>query len=173
MAERMLASRLLAETARRKTWRWLSTRCIPRSTTRSRSTRVPSTPRATRLLRPRSQRMCEQGGLRYDRNINPKLFAFGAADFQANALQFLDLRQVYTGGLGYHAIKSDATTLNFLGGINFTHETYSNGALIPGHASGLRVLRRDQQIRCAYPGRRTHAQAGQEHGGDAEFLFLS
>lgn len=74
-----------------------------------------------------------QGGLRYDRNINPRLFAFGAADFQANALQFLDLRGVYTGGLGYHAIKSDATTLNFLGGINFTHETYSDGALIaPG-----------------------------------------
>jgi len=72
----------------------------------------------------------EQGGLRYDRNINPKLFGFGAADFQANALQFLDLRGVYTGGLGYHAIASDATTLNFLGGINFTHETYSNGALI-------------------------------------------
>ena len=72
----------------------------------------------------------EQGGLRYDRNINPKLFAFGAADFQANALQFLDLRGVYTGGFGYHAIASDATTLNFLGGINFTHETYSNGALI-------------------------------------------
>jgi putative salt-induced outer membrane protein YdiY len=74
----------------------------------------------------------EGGGLRYDRNINPKLFAFGAADFQANALQYLDLRGVYTGGFGYHAIKSDATTLNFLGGINFTHETYSNGGLIAG-----------------------------------------
>ena len=75
----------------------------------------------------------EQGGLRYDRNLNPRLFAFGAADFQANALQFLDLRAVYTGGFGYHAIASDATTLNFLGGVNFTHETYSNGPLIaPG-----------------------------------------
>jgi putative salt-induced outer membrane protein len=72
----------------------------------------------------------EQGGLRYDRNINPKLFVFGAADFQANALQFLDLRAVYTGGFGYHAIASDVTTLNFLGGVNFTHETYSNGKLI-------------------------------------------
>jgi putative salt-induced outer membrane protein YdiY len=75
----------------------------------------------------------EQGGLRYDRNLNPKVFVFGAADFQANALQFLDLRGVYGGGFGYHAIASDATTLNLLGGINFTHETYSNGALIsPG-----------------------------------------
>jgi putative salt-induced outer membrane protein YdiY len=71
-----------------------------------------------------------QGGLRCDRNVNPRLFAFGAADFMSNALQYLDLRAVYTGGFGFHAIKSDHTTLNFLGGINYTHETYSNGALI-------------------------------------------
>lgn len=70
------------------------------------------------------------GGLRYDRNVNPRLFAFGAADFMSNALQYLDLRAVYTGGFGFHAIKSDNTTLNFLGGINYTHETYSNGAVI-------------------------------------------
>ena len=70
------------------------------------------------------------GGLRYDRNVNPQLFVFGAADFQSNALQYLDLRSVYTGGFGYHAIKSDKTTLNFLGGINYTHEVYSNGAEI-------------------------------------------
>jgi putative salt-induced outer membrane protein len=72
----------------------------------------------------------QQGGLRYDRNVKPRLFAFGAADFMSNALQFLDLRASYTGGFGYHAIKSDATTLNFLGGVNYTHETYSNGPLI-------------------------------------------
>ncbi|MGO9088112.1 MAG: YdiY family protein [Candidatus Sulfotelmatobacter sp.] len=69
----------------------------------------------------------ETGGLRYDRNVNPKLFVFGAADFMSNALQFLDLRGVYSGGFGFHAIKSDRTTLNILGGINYTHETYSNG----------------------------------------------
>jgi putative salt-induced outer membrane protein YdiY len=72
----------------------------------------------------------ETGGLRYDRNVNPKLFVFGAADFMSNALQYLDLRSVYTGGFGYHALKSDKTALNFLGGINYTHEVYSNGAEI-------------------------------------------
>jgi hypothetical protein len=71
-----------------------------------------------------------QGGFRYDRNIGPKLFVFGAADYMANALQFLDLRQVYSGGLGFHAIKSDRTVLDFLGGLNYTHETYSNGTLL-------------------------------------------
>jgi len=73
-----------------------------------------------------------QGGFRYDRNMKPKLFVFGAADFTANALQFLDLRGVYSGGFGFHAIKSDRTVLDFLGGINYTHETYSNGALVTG-----------------------------------------
>ncbi|HEY3974357.1 MAG TPA: DUF481 domain-containing protein [Candidatus Sulfotelmatobacter sp.] len=71
-----------------------------------------------------------QGGLRYDHNVSDRLFVFGAGDFMSNALQYLDLRQVYTGGFGYHAIKSDATVLNILGGLNYTHETYSNGAEI-------------------------------------------
>ncbi|HYM75321.1 MAG TPA: DUF481 domain-containing protein [Candidatus Dormibacteraeota bacterium] len=73
-----------------------------------------------------------QGGLRYDRNVNPRLFVFGAADFTSNALQFLDLRAAYSGGFGFHAIKSDRTVLDFLGGINYSHETYSNGALVAG-----------------------------------------
>lgn len=68
-----------------------------------------------------------QAGIRYDRNINPRIFGFGAADFMSNALQDLDLRSVYAGGLGYHAIKSAGTTLDFLAGLNYTHETYSNG----------------------------------------------
>jgi putative salt-induced outer membrane protein YdiY len=70
------------------------------------------------------------GGIRYDYNLNPRLFVFGAADFMSNALQFLDLRQVYSGGFGYHAIKSDRTLFDILGGINYTHETYSNGTEI-------------------------------------------
>ena len=74
-----------------------------------------------------------QGGFRYDRNVNPKLFWFGSGDFMSNALQFLDLRQVYSGGFGYHAINNDRTILDFLGGVNYTHETYSNGTEIsPG-----------------------------------------
>lgn len=71
-------------------------------------------------------------GFRYDRDLMPKVFVFGAADYMSNALQDLDLRQVYTGGFGYHAIKNDNTILDFLGGVNYTHETYSNGAAISG-----------------------------------------
>jgi putative salt-induced outer membrane protein YdiY len=85
------------------------------------------------LANPSTVANLETGGLRYDRNIDgARLFVFGAADFMANALQFLDLRQVYSGGFGFHAIKSDRTILDFLGGVNYTHETYSNGAPVVG-----------------------------------------
>ena len=84
------------------------------------------------LANPSTVANLSQGGLRYDRDVRSKLFVFGAADFMANALQFLDLRQVYSGGFGYHAIKADRTVLDFFGGLNYTHETYSNGAPITG-----------------------------------------
>lgn len=66
----------------------------------------------------------EAGGVRYDHDLNPKTFAFVAADFFADALQSLNLRSVFGGGLGYHAIKNDTTTLDFLGGVNYTRESY-------------------------------------------------
>ena len=84
------------------------------------------------LATPSDVASLEQGGLRYDRNLKPRVFAFAGGDFMANALQFLDLRAVYTAGFGFHAIQSDATILNFLGGVNYTHETYSNGPVVVG-----------------------------------------
>ena len=66
-----------------------------------------------------------QAGTRYDRDLTRHVFAFVNADFQTDALQNLDLRSVFGGGLGLHAIKSDHTTLDFLGGLNYTRENYS------------------------------------------------
>jgi putative salt-induced outer membrane protein len=74
---------------------------------------------------PRTTASSDQGGARYSRNLGPRLFAYGSADFQADALQNLNLRSVLGGGLGFHAIKSDRTTLDFLGGLNYTKENYS------------------------------------------------
>jgi hypothetical protein len=65
------------------------------------------------------------GGIRYDHNLNPRLFAFVGGDFMGNGLQELDLRSVITGGLGFHLIKTPATTLDLLAGLNYTHESYS------------------------------------------------
>jgi putative salt-induced outer membrane protein len=77
------------------------------------------------LATPSTTANIETGGLRYDRNINPRMFGFVAADFMSNALQYLNLRSVGSVGIGYHAIKSDRTTLDFLAGGNFTDENYS------------------------------------------------
>jgi putative salt-induced outer membrane protein len=74
---------------------------------------------------PKTTASADQGGARYSRNFGPRLFAYGSADFQSDALQDLNLRSVLGGGLGFHAIKGDRTTLDFLGGLNYTRENYS------------------------------------------------
>ncbi len=66
------------------------------------------------------------GGLRYDRDFAPRVFGFGSADFFNNSLQNLDLRYILGGGIGFHAIKTPNTTLDLLGGINYTHESFSD-----------------------------------------------
>lgn len=71
-----------------------------------------------------------QAGLEYDYNLGPRLFLNAEVQFVSNALQDLDLRGIYGGGLGVHAIKSDTTTLDLIGGLNYTHETYSDGPLV-------------------------------------------
>ncbi len=65
------------------------------------------------------------GGLRYDHNLKPRVFAFGTGDFSTNALQNLDLRSILGGGLGWHAIKSPQQSLDILAGLVWTHEKYS------------------------------------------------
>jgi len=65
------------------------------------------------------------GGLRYDHNLNPRVFAFGTGDFYSDALQSLDLRSILGGGIGWHASKTPKQTFDVLGGIVWTHENYS------------------------------------------------
>jgi putative salt-induced outer membrane protein len=52
-------------------------------------------------------------------------------DFFTDALQDLNLRSVVGGGLGFHAIKRPSTTLDILGGINYTRENYTQLAPLP------------------------------------------
>jgi putative salt-induced outer membrane protein YdiY len=65
------------------------------------------------------------GGLRYDRDLTARWFAFANADFMTDDLQGLDIRQAYGGGLGFHAIKRETMTLDLLGGMNYTREEYT------------------------------------------------
>ena len=87
------------------------------------------------LASPSTTANIETGGIRYDRNINARAFGFVAADFMSNALQDLNLRSVGSVGLGYHAVKSDRTTLDFLAGGNFTDEDYSEPS-VPANPTG-------------------------------------
>lgn len=80
-------------------------------------------------------------GVRYNRNITPRLFAFGSGDFTHDALQDLNLRSIYSGGLGWHAINNPATAFDVYGGINYTRESYSGGTVnvgrnLPGITAG-------------------------------------
>ena len=83
------------------------------------------------LATPSTTANTEAGGVRYDRNLNPRMFAFVGADFTSNALQDLNLRSVGSVGFGFHAIKSDQTTLDFLAGGNFTDENYTETIIVP------------------------------------------
>lgn len=67
-----------------------------------------------------------QGGIRYDHDLTKRVFGFASADFMADELQGLNLRSVFTGGLGYHLIKTDNTTLDLLAGPNYTRENYTS-----------------------------------------------
>ena len=64
-------------------------------------------------------------GARYDHNLTKRIFLFGSGDYTHNELQGLNLRSIYSGGLGYHLISTDKTTVDLLGGVNYTRETYS------------------------------------------------
>jgi putative salt-induced outer membrane protein len=72
------------------------------------------------------------GGVKYDHNLTQRVFAFGSADFTHDELQGLNIRGIYSGGLGYHLISNPNTTLDLLGGINYTHESYSAGSVADG-----------------------------------------
>ena len=68
------------------------------------------------------------GGLiRYDRNFSKHWFAYGVFSGMYDELQDLNYRIMPGGGLGYHAINTSATTLDLLGGLGYTRESYYVG----------------------------------------------
>jgi putative salt-induced outer membrane protein len=56
------------------------------------------------------------GGLRYDRNVNDRLFAFGSYDFERDRPKRLNFRSVLGGGLGHHTLKNETTEIEFIVG---------------------------------------------------------
>jgi putative salt-induced outer membrane protein YdiY len=66
------------------------------------------------------------GGVRDEFNLSSRVYAFGFADFDEDALQDLDLRNVLGGGLGYHVIKIKKTQFDVFGGASFNQEYFSS-----------------------------------------------
>jgi putative salt-induced outer membrane protein YdiY len=80
------------------------------------------------------------GGIKYDRNITKRVFAFVSGDFTHDELQDLNIRGIYSGGLGYHLINNPNTALDVLAGVNYTHESYGAGpTLITRNLAGITV----------------------------------
>jgi hypothetical protein len=64
------------------------------------------------------------GGVRADVNFSARWFAFGATDFNSNALQNLNLQNVIDGGIGYHLIKTKNTQFDIFGGAGYNQEFF-------------------------------------------------
>lgn len=73
------------------------------------------------------------GSALYHRDITSKLFTFVSANFVHDELQGLDLRQIYSAGLGWNVINRPNTSFDVEAGLNYTRESYSGTAtLSPG-----------------------------------------
>jgi hypothetical protein len=66
-----------------------------------------------------------RGGIGYDRNVRPRLFATSFNDWEYDKFQNLDLRFVAGGGLGFHAAKRERSQLDLLGGVDYNHSSFS------------------------------------------------
>ncbi len=66
-----------------------------------------------------------RGGVAYDHNAGPHLFFNVFNDYEYDRFQNLDLRAVFGGGLGYHAVKTERSKLDVLAGGDFNPSRFS------------------------------------------------
>ena len=66
-----------------------------------------------------------RGGIAYDHNVTPRLFAHVFNDYEYDRFQDLDLRFVIGGGFGFHAVKTDRAMLDLVGGVDYNHSTFT------------------------------------------------
>jgi putative salt-induced outer membrane protein len=66
------------------------------------------------------------GGVRDEFNLKPKIYVFVFTDFDQDALQNLDLRNVLGGGLGYRVINTKKTQFDVFAGGSFNQEYFAS-----------------------------------------------
>ena len=76
-----------------------------------------------------------RAGWKYDHNISSRAFVTVFDDYENDKFQNLHFRGVFGGGLGFHAIKTDRSQLDLLGGIALNHESYNSPIAPPATAT--------------------------------------
>lgn len=66
------------------------------------------------------------GGVRDEFSLRPRVYVFAFTDFDEDALQNLDLRNVLGGGLGYRVLKSKNLQFDVFGGGSFDQEYFGS-----------------------------------------------
>lgn len=66
-----------------------------------------------------------RGGVGYNRNLTPRVFLNLFNDWETDKFQFLDLRTVLGGGVGYGVWKADRGRLDLVGGVAWNRERFS------------------------------------------------
>jgi putative salt-induced outer membrane protein YdiY len=66
-----------------------------------------------------------RGGISYSRNADTRLFFNVFNDYEYDRFQNLDLRFVIGGGLGFHALKTERSSLDLLAGAAYNRSSYS------------------------------------------------
>ena len=66
-----------------------------------------------------------RGGLGYAHDLSPRVFVNVFNDYEYDRFQNLDLRMVFGGGAGFHAIRKEGMLLDLLGGGAYNHSRFS------------------------------------------------
>ncbi len=68
------------------------------------------------------------GGVRYERDLTPRLFAYTRLELEYDEFENLDLRSTVAGGLGYFLIRNPRQDLKIRGGLAYQHEEFGDGS---------------------------------------------
>jgi putative salt-induced outer membrane protein len=76
----------------------------------------------------------------YDRNLGPRLFAFGRLTLDRDGVTDLDLRSTVAGGMGWKLKDTQALQFSVFGGVGYTQDRYGSPQTVGGE-TGTRFSR--------------------------------
>ncbi len=102
-----------------------ATRKRPKNTIRTYANAVQVRDTSSDESRIRAQSMW--AGVKYESDINKKLFAYASTDLEYNKPQELNIRAVIGGGLGYRALRNERIQFDVSAGFTNNYENFSTG----------------------------------------------